>query len=311
MISSLRNFLTTPSYPRTALSISELQLAIVSLKKQRGDFEPTRLAMLPLPAGLITPDFDERNISDEGVLAEELERLIDDSGIRRMRSLAVALPEGSARSLIVSIESAPSNPEEFSQVLGWKVERSLGCKTSDVRLMHRRLRGRNGANWLVTVIHNTVIDQYERVFARLRWNVGLCIPQHLAEAQWLLRSDVREDQMMVSLNTRGFVAVVVRDREPILVREVICTESERQDEFHRLMTFYRDRLQADHSASMPNRLLVIGSSEEQQAFRRTLAGALETAVTPLDPAALGLRLPARAPFPAFAAAAGLSTFAFA
>lgn len=312
LISSIQNFLTKPSFPRISLSIDESQLAVVSLRRRRGEFEPVHLSVLPLPAGLVRGDFTEPNVSDEATLAEHLERLVSDAGIRRLRRIALALPDGSARSQVLSLDSVPSGGSELAQVLSWKIERSFGCKPGDVRVTQKRLdSGKDHAHWLVTVVYNRVITQYERVFKRVGWQVGLVLPGYLAQAQWLIRARVKEDQVLLSLNDRGFVAMVVRGGKPILVRDVICNEMEREDEFYRLMIFYRDRMILKNDPLTPNRLLIVGPSAQHQRFQKTLADAVEAPVTVLNAGLLGLRLPARAPFPSFAAAAGLSTFAWA
>ncbi|MEP7270843.1 MAG: hypothetical protein ABI882_05035 [Acidobacteriota bacterium] len=311
LLSNLGAFLAKPAFPRTSLSIAETELAIVSLKRRAGEFEPTRLAMLPLPDGLLNANFSEPNMSDESAMVEELERLVSDAEMGRLRRLAVALPEGAARSLVLTLETIPSSSTELAEVLAWKIERSFGCKPGDVRVTEKRLPTKDQREWLVTVVYERVIAQYERVFKRLGWQVGLVLPAHLAEAEWLVRAGVNEDQVLLSLNERGFVAVVVRGRYPVLVREVTCPATEREDEFHRIMVFYRDRMNAKDAPVSLHRMLVVGPSEDHQRFRKTLAEALESPVTVLDAPGLGLRLPARAPFPSFAAAAGLCTFAWA
>lgn len=311
VISNFASVLTTPAFPKTALAISETELAIVSLKRKRGEFEPTRLAMLPLPAGLVTAHFTEPNISDESGLVEELERLSSDADVGRLRRVAVALPEGTARTMVLTMETVPANKSELAELLGWKIERSFGGKLADVRVTQKRIGDKEHPQWLVTLSYERVIAQYEKVFERMGWQAGLLLPAHLAEAQWLLRADLPQDQVLLSLNDAGFVAVVVRGDHPILVRDVTCSPDEREDEFHRIMVFYRDRLIPKNAPVSMSRLLVVGTHEEQQRFRRTLAEAIESPVTALDAGGIGLRLPARAPFSSFAAAAGLCTFAWA
>ena len=311
VLSSLLGLLTSPTYPRTAISIDSSRLALVSLKKQRGEFDPRHLSTLEVPEGLVNPSFAEPNVTDEGELREALSRLVSDAGLKRVRRLAVALPDASARSHIISLDGQRPGTAELTQLLSWKVERTFGCRASEVRITHRMLAStRQESHWLATVVYNRVIKQYEHVFKQLGWQVGLVLPGYLAQAQWLFRSKSSEDQVLLSLNDLGFVAVVVRNGQPVLVREVTCHENEREDEFYRLMIFYRDRLMPQN-ASGNSALLVVGPVELQQRFRKTLAEAMETPVTILDAATLGLRLPGRAPFASFAAAAGLSTYAFA
>jgi hypothetical protein len=164
--------------------------------------------------------------------------------------------------------------------------------------------------YLVSAVSEQVVAQYEQIFKQLGWQVGMIAPQHIGEAQWLMRQNLPEDQVVVSLNERGFDAVVVRGKEPILVREVECPPEERENEFYRLMVFYRDRLAPEGSEAPVSRMLTIGSIAEQRRFRDVLSSALEQRVVILNAQQLGLRVDANAPFNYFAAASGLATMSW-
>ena len=49
------------------------------------------------------------------------------------------------------------------------------------------------------------------------------------------------DALLVSSYDEGFTAVVFRDKQPLIVRSIACEPEEREDEFYRLLLFYRDR----------------------------------------------------------------------
>ncbi|MBX3277021.1 MAG: hypothetical protein KF868_03350 [Acidobacteria bacterium] len=312
VIGQLWDFLVSPTFPRTAVSISETDAVLVGLKRSGREFEAQHLAVVRLPAGLIRADFREPNILDEEALARELEKLAVQAGLRRLNNVAVALPEGSVRSLVLSVESASGGRQEMLQMLEWKVERAAGCAIAEARASYRRLKSTGaGSQWLVTVSQRAVIEQYEHVFRRLGWNAGLLLPAHLAEAQLLLNAEGDGDQLLVSLNPRGFVAVISRNGEPILIRDVECSWPEMEDEFHRLMIYYRDRLTAQDLQPGVKRLLVLGTSEDQERLRRAAAESLEAPIAPLDAGMLGFRLPASVQFPTVAAAAGLAIAAWA
>ncbi len=108
---------------------------------------------------------------------------------------------------------------------------------------------------------------------------------------------------MVSVNPNGFVVVIVRGEEPLLIREITCALNEREDEFYRLMIFYKDKYAP--SQSLKN-MLVLGEPNEQVIFSQALSSALQDHPQKLSPASLGLSLEPSAPFNRFAAAAGLA-----
>jgi Tfp pilus assembly PilM family ATPase len=311
ILSGLWNYLTAPNLPRTSLSISETHLSLITLKRSGGDFEPRCLGVLRLPAGLVRASFTEPNIADEPTMIECLTRTAAQAGMKRVRMLSASLPATSARSFVVMLDSLPASRAELTQMIEWKVERNVVQKFSDLRINYSRLSDHQGRpQYLVSAVHNEVVAQYEGIFKQMGWQAGLITPQHIGEAQWLLRQNLEDDQIVVSLNDRGFDAVIVRGQEPILVREVECPLEDRENEFYRLIVFYRDRLLPETGEVTLNRVLTIGSVAEQRRFRDVVSSALERHTVALDPQQLGLRVEPNAPFNHFAAAGGLATMAW-
>ena len=311
VFSSIWKFLTAPDWPRTAVAIGETHVAVSTLRRRGGEFEPRNLGVLRLPAGLVRAGFTEPNITNEAELIEKLRETVAQAGHRRLRRLAATLPAGSARSLVFTLDNLPTDRRELAQMIEWKIERSVGSPTSELRITHQRLSDFNGhSHWLASAVHERVAEQYDRVFQQLGWQAGLLLPQTLGEAQWLMHMDLADDQALVSLREDGFDTVIVRGQEPILVREVHCAPEEREDEFYRIMIFYRDRLVPANGVAQLSRLLTLGNAQEQRRFREVLISALETAAVSLDPAQIGLRVEPQAPFKDFAAAAGLATLAW-
>ncbi|MGE0129936.1 MAG: hypothetical protein AB7U82_17780 [Blastocatellales bacterium] len=308
ILSGFFNYLTAPNLPRTSLSITETHLALITLKRSGGEFEPRNLGVLRLPDGIVQASFTEPNITNEPVLIDHLSRTAAQAGMKRTPRLSVSLPSGSARGLVVALDAAPTSRAELAQMIEWKVERGVGQKFSDLRVNYARLSDLNGRpQYLISAASEQVIAQYERIFKQLGWQAGMITPQHVGEAQWLIRQDLEDDQVVVSLNERGFDAVIVRGREPLLVREVECAPEDRENEFYRLMVFYRDRLASADSSAPLSRVLTIGGAPEQRRFRDVLSSAMERHAVALDPQQIGLRVDPNAPFNHFAAAGGLAT----
>ncbi|HEY8459049.1 MAG TPA: hypothetical protein VIM99_01645 [Blastocatellia bacterium] len=311
VLSGFFDYLTAPRLPRTSLSISETHLALVTLKRSGDDFEPRNLGVSRLPAGLVRASFTEPNVIDEGSLIEHLSKNASRSGLENIRELSVSLPFGSARSIVASLDAAPASRAELERMIEWKAERGLGQKAADLRLNYTRLSDLGGRQqYLISAATERVIAQYEGIFERLGWRAGMIAPQHMGEAQWLMRQGLEDDQVVVSLNERGFDAVIVRGREPLMVREVECPPEDRENELYRLMVFYRDRLALEGNDKPISRALMIGPAFEQRLFRNVLASAMERPVAALDPQQIGLKMDPNAPFNHFAAAAGLATMAW-
>lgn len=310
MFSSLWNFLTSPTLPRTSLALTPTHFALIEMQKRGGNFNPKRLAVQSFPAGVIQASLTEPNINKESEFISLLTSSAEQAGFSRKLKLSVTLPEGSAHSIVVTLEQKPKTRTELEQMLEWKIGRATNLKASEMHNSYHPLESQSGQpRWLVAAIHKQVLEQYERLFSQLGWQVGVVLPQHLGEAQWLMRHAAAsdEDQVLVSVSGQGFVVVVVRGTEPLLIREVTCSPEEREDELYRLMVFYRDRL----NPTQPIKgLLIIGDPTEQAIFAKALTAALEQNPPKVTPISLGLNLDANAPFHRLAAAAGLASMAY-
>ncbi len=311
ILSKVVSLLLTPSFPARSLSITESQLVLLVLRQQKGEFEPRQAGFVPLPSGLVTAGFDQPNINDESRFLDLLQRVADQADIRKMGSLSVALPTGSARSLVIALDSTPSSKTEMAQLVDWKIERATGYSIGDLMVSRQRLTDQNGSpHWLVGVVHQQVLAQYERLFRQLGWRAGLISPQNLGAVNWLLRSDVPDDQILVSVNGQGFDVIFVRGQEPIMVREVECPAEEVENEFYRLMVYYRDRLVPAGEVPNLSRILTIGTVADQQRFRELVSTALDRSIISLNASQLGLRLDPGMSFQQVAVAAGLSAMAW-
>jgi Tfp pilus assembly PilM family ATPase len=286
-------------------------VALITLKRSGSDFEPRNLGVSRLPAGIVRASLTEPNIADEPLLVDHLSKTASRAGMGNIKALSVSLPSGSARSMVVGLDAAPASRTELEQMIEWKAERGMGLKFGELRVNYARLSDMGGRpQYLVSATAERVIAQYERIFERLGWQAGMIAPQHIGEAQWLMRQGLEDDQVVLSLNDRGFDAMIVRGREPLIVREVECAPEERENEFYRLMVFYRDRLAHEGAGKPLSRALMIGPATDQRRFRNVLASAMERNVIALDLRQISLKVDPTAPFINFAAAGGLATMAW-
>src|SRR5581483_5855991 len=76
--------------------------------------------------------------------------------------------------------------------------------------------------------------------------------------RWM-RNGNQGDGLLLTAHDEGFTAVLMRGNRPLTLRSVFCDASECDDELHRLLLFYRDRVAAgaQHDTSV-SRLLVVG-----------------------------------------------------
>ncbi len=318
--------LISPRLPQAAVGLSGEAASVVQLERRGGGLAVRSAGLLPLPAGLVRPSFDEQNVSDGAELAGALTELLTSAGQVRRKRWSVALPEAATRTSILTLETAPASRAESEEMLRWKTERTLGAPLDELRVSRERLKqdAQGRERYLVTGVRLSVLAEYEQVFAALGWNAGLMLPRHMGEAWWLMRDggQAGADSLLVSSHAEGFTAVVLRAGSPLFVRVVICETEDRADELYRFLLFYRDRTSpqaAEGEAAPPRlygesigRLLVAGTGLDESAARAIIEETLSTAPRAVQPADLRLTFPAAGiDFRQIAAPAGLAALAWA
>jgi hypothetical protein len=304
--------LIDPWYPATAIGLEKGMASMVQLEGGRGNvFSLRRAASIVLPDSLIQPGFDEPNIADLAELTGILKELATSAGLLRQRKWSVALPEASMRTLILTLETQAGSKSELEEVLRWKTERGFGALLDELSIakesLPRDAQGRE--RYLAVAIRLSVLSEYESVFSSLGWRAGLILPRNLGEARWLSRNGSAGDSLLVTTHDDGFTASVFRNQKPIILRSVVCEPDEREDEFFRLLLFYRDRRSSEsENGQTLERMLIVGRGFAKERARdianETLGGHLHV----LGPADVGLQLPATdLSFDLIAAPAGLAT----
>lgn len=288
---------------------------MVQLERGRGGTSSLkRAATVALPESLISPSFDEPNISDPAELTTALGDLATSAGLLQHKRWSVALPDAAIRTLIVTLESQPASHAELEEVLTWKMERGFGASVEELSISRERLppdpQGRD--RYLVVASHASILGEYESALHSLGWRAGLIVPRHIGEGQWLTLNGSGGDALLLSSSEKGFTAVVFRGKQPLIIRSVTCDPQECEDELYRLLLFYRDRRGGEEKAGQGlSRVLVVGELLDKNRVCEIVNETIGAHLRSLDAADLGLQLATRElSFDAIAAPAGLATLSW-
>ena len=306
--------LLKPRFPTVAVGIESDTASVVQLDRTRGAFVVKRAASVNLSPELIRPAFESLNISDPTELGRALTALLNSAVLLRQRKWSVSLPEAATRSAVVTIEGATTSRRETEEVFEWKIERTFGAPMSQLRLSREQLApdANKQPRYLVNAIRLEVLAEYEAVFASLGWHVGLVLPRHAGEEQWL-RNGHQGDGLLLTAHDEGFTAVLLRGDRVMSLRSVFCDEAERDDELHRVLLFYRQRTDTgkhDETTSL-NRLLVVGENLDKTRVAEIAEDTFGVRLKPLAAADVGLMIPpGDLGFDTIAAPAGLARLAW-
>src|SRR5215207_318381 len=304
-----------PWYPATAIGLEKGIASVVQLERVKGSTcKLRRAASFNIPESLVRPGFDDPNIENTSQLATALKELAASAGLLRQKRWSLSLPEATTRTLALTMESQSQSAGELQDVLKWKIERGFGAALEELSISKERLRkdsqGRD--RYLVIAVRKAILAEYEKVLESAGWRAGLILPRHLGEAQWLVRNGAVGDSLLLSGTSQGFTGVIFREKHPFIVRTVTCTEDEFEDEFYRLLLFYRDRSAAPEGNGQGlSRLMIIGEGITKQRAQEIVNETTGGDLRPLEAEDLGLQLPSRDfSFDSIAAPAGLATLSW-
>ena len=314
-MANLLSRLIDPWYPATAIGLEKGVASVVQLERVKGSIcKLRRAATFNIAESLVRPSFEETNIESPPQLAAVLNDLAASAGLLRQKRWSLSLPEATARTLVLLLESPSQSAGELQEVLRWKIERGFGVPLEELSVSKERLQkdpqGRD--RYLVIAVKKSILAEYEAVLETLGWRAGLILPRHLGEAQWLVRNGGAGDSLLLSGSSQGFTGVIFRDKHPLIVRTVKCHEDEFEDEFYRLLLFYRDRSAPDTGAG-PHlaRLMVVGEGITKERAGEIVNETTGGDLRPLQAEDLGLQLPSREfSFDSIAAPAGLATLSW-
>ena len=302
--------LTQPRYPNAALGIEAGSISAVALQnKGRRQFTIKQAASLELAAGVLAPSFLNRNILRDAEFASNLLEVVENAGLLGQKRWSVALPSSTARTAILALESEPASKQEAEEVLDWKAEQSFGAPAAELRISAQKISpDREGrSRYFATAVKLSVIDEYETHFESLGWKAGLILPRPVGEANWLIDRRDQSDSLLISSNTDGFTALILRGTEPAVVRSVTCSPVEVDDEIYRLVMFYNDRFGGDQQNGWLEKLLVVGRGLVPAKVQSIASEALGRDLRVLSPDEVGLELPGGVlTFDDIAAPAGLA-----
>jgi hypothetical protein len=282
-----------PNYPKAALGLEKEFITALALQKEgRGQYGIKQAATIELPVGLLNPSFTERNISSQREMLTLLEDVCVRAGLQTQKRWSISLPGNTARTAILTLETEPASKAELEEILDWKAESSFGAPAGELRLSREKISpDKEGkARYFATAVKLSIIDEYETLFETFGWQAGLILPRAVSEANWLIDKNSRSDSLLISSQSDGFTALLMRGVEPVVVRNVICTENETDDEIYRLLMFYNDRL-ASANGSYLEKVLVVGKNINPSRIREISSEALGQEIIVLRPEDVGLNIP--------------------
>lgn len=315
--SAMAKWLLDPELPGLGVDLRASEVALAHITERRGGIELDTCVSAPIDPGLLRFSLVEPNIQDPPALAKAIQNVLLRAGAGASKRVALTLPDYVARLTIMEIPNPPVSTAELRELFRFRMKKSLPFDLDRARLTFERLSGKPG-RFLVGVMHEAVVSQYEEIFSALGFELGLIVPSTLSLLSLIdpiARKDLAPgaDYFFLNAEPDYFSLSLVRNREDLsLIRTLGLRadsspgnygEDELLKEIIPTTLFYREKLEGQSLERVYYRSL----RPDLPGLRELLEEEFQTASEPFNllrvvPAASSLSLDA-----ALADAAGAAT----
>lgn len=210
----IKDYFTTPLCPPTVIQVSSSYLSGIQVDSKDG--RAKRHVVLDLPAGLLEPHFDRKNVADaaalSGVLKEGL-RQLQVSG----KKIACLVPEACLKILVLAFDSLPASDKERERIIRWRAKKQMAILPEDTRLSYEMVASSSSIKVLAALARTPVIREYEDLFAGLGYEVGIAASPTISLLN-LVDWENEKDFLVANIEEDSLGLVVVTQSEPALFR---------------------------------------------------------------------------------------------
>jgi len=210
----IKDFFTSPLCPPTVIQVSSSYVSGIQLDLKDG--RARRHAVLELPAGILDPHFDRKNVADaaalSGILKEGL-REFKGSG----KKIACLVPEACLKIFVLSFDSLPASEKEREQIIRWRAKKQMAILPEDARLSYERVASSSSIKILAALARTPVIREYEDLFSNLGLEVGIAASPTISLIN-LVDWENEKDLLVANIEEDSLGLIAVTESEPALYR---------------------------------------------------------------------------------------------
>jgi hypothetical protein len=210
----IKDYFTAPPCPPTIIQVSSSYIS--GLHVDIKDGRAKSHAVLELPAGLLEPHFDRKNIADTAALAGVLKegfRQLGGSG----KKMACLVPEACLRIFVLSFDSLPASEKEREKIIRWRAKKQMAVLPEDIRLSYETVAASSSIKVLAALARTPVIREYEDLFAGLGLEVGIVASPTISLLN-LVDGGSEKDFLVINIEEDSLGLVAVTQSEPSLYR---------------------------------------------------------------------------------------------
>jgi type IV pilus assembly protein PilM len=168
---------SNPAKPRLACEIAADRVLVGRLAMDGHSLEA--YAARELAPGSVVPDLVESNLRQRAPVVSALEETLN-SVAGRTHDVIAVVPDAAVRVVLLEFDTLPSDPEEASGVVRFRMKKSLPFDVDKARVSYHAQKTADGVRVVAAVALASVVEDYEAVFRDAGFSPGVVMPSMLA-----------------------------------------------------------------------------------------------------------------------------------
>ncbi len=199
-------------------------------------------AAYKLGGGCVFPDLTEPNLRDRDSVCQTIRDTLGSLG-GYSRDLIALLPDAAVRVVLLDFDALPSSRQEAEAVVRFRLKKSLPFDVEKAKVSYHVQPASGTVRVVAAVALNSVVEEYESVFADAGYNPGVVLPSMLA-ALGVAKAD--RPTLVLKVDTRTTSIAILDQQQVLLFRTlenaggVTVTGERLAEEVYPSVVFFQD-----------------------------------------------------------------------
>lgn len=246
-----------PRLPGVACEISRQFFSVARLDPRRSH-RVDGFAVENIPQGLVETSLTEPGVRSVEELGKIIRAALAKAGVSTHR-ISLAIPDACARVAIHPFETLPSKREEKTELLKWKLKKTIPYDIDESHLSFVEQKTETGTHHVITAnIHKEVLAQFEAVFESLGIHVGFVTLSTFAVYELLARQHrdaLRKSVLFTRVRSSNISSLIIQQGAVVFYRHtdydfespmdlMVNWSADPYEEIHPCLMYAQDKLGA-------------------------------------------------------------------
>ena len=201
-----------PARPRLACEITAECVVAARASESGGTVDLHTIRSLP--TGSVVPSLKDANVLQPAALANAIGDAMQTVG-GRSRDVTAVLPDAAIRTVLLDFDSLPSDAQDASGVIRFRMRKSLPFDVEKARLSYHVVRGAAQVRVVAAVALASVVEEYEAAIVEAGYVPGVVLPSTIAA---LSAVESNRPTLVVKVDSAAVTVAIIDQDDLRLVR---------------------------------------------------------------------------------------------